>query len=87
MRTSKLTDETRTNLATAAHMVFTKLQELPYMNACFDEALRILRVVGAHLDAPDAFDVRDPAGHLQHIKACNTWNKPALQCRLKDVKW
>lgn len=37
----KLTDEIRSNFATAADMHFTKLQDLPYMNACIDEALRI----------------------------------------------
>ncbi|KAI6778698.1 Isotrichodermin C-15 hydroxylase-like protein [Emericellopsis cladophorae] len=181
----KLTDEIRSNFPTAADMEFTKLQELPYMNACIDEGLRIfpplptgltrtvptegdsvagewlpggitvschgwstahsprnfhqpdvfiperwldksgmysdenkdasqpfslgprgcigkhlsyleLRLIlgnllwhydveRADLDAPDAFDVWDPAGHLKHIKAFNTWNKPTLMCRLREV--
>jgi cytochrome P450 len=37
----KLTDEIRTSFPTAEKMDFLQLQELPYMNACIDEALRI----------------------------------------------
>ncbi|KAI0171502.1 averantin oxidoreductase [Pestalotiopsis sp. NC0098] len=38
---ARLTTEIRSNFADAASMSFLALQELPYMNACIDEALRI----------------------------------------------
>jgi cytochrome P450 len=37
----RLTEEIRSNFATAEDMKFLELQELTYMNACIDEALRI----------------------------------------------
>lgn len=37
----KLTEEIRTTFATAEDMHFLQLQDMPYMNACIDEALRI----------------------------------------------
>lgn len=37
----KLTDEVRNNFASVDELTFLRLQELPYMNACIDEALRI----------------------------------------------
>ncbi|KAI1850330.1 hypothetical protein JX266_004188 [Neoarthrinium moseri] len=178
----KLTNEIRSNFTEAKAMTFLELQELTYMNACIDEALRIfppiptgltrtvpkggdtvagefiqggttvsvyawaathspcnfvrpddflperwletkydgdkkeasqafslgpracigkhlsyleLRLILANLlwhfdveradrDAP--VDVWDPANHLQHVKAFNTWNKPPLMCKLTPVK-
>lgn len=38
---ARLTHEIRSTFATAADMTFTDLQNLPYMNACIDEGLRI----------------------------------------------
>jgi cytochrome P450 len=38
----KLTDEIRTNFVRAADMKFTQLQDLPCMNACIGEGLRII---------------------------------------------
>lgn len=37
----KLCDEIRGNFAKASDMTFLKLQELPYMNACLEEGMRI----------------------------------------------
>ena len=37
-------------------------------------------------DQDGGFDVWDPAGNLQHVKAFNTWNKPPLMCRLTPVR-
>ena len=39
---TRLTEEIRSSFPTSAkNMKFTELAELPYMNACIDEALRI----------------------------------------------
>lgn len=37
-------------------------------------------------DLDDGFDIWDPAGSLQHVRAFNTWNKPPLMCKLTPVK-
>jgi cytochrome P450 len=179
----RLTKEIRTTFSSAENMTVLGLQELTYMNACVDEALRVFpplptglaRTVPAEGDTvageflpggtivsvygwaathspqnfsrPDEFvperwlepgyegenkeasqpfslgprgcigkhlsylelrlilanllwhfdieraplgegeeDVWDPEGHLRHVKAFNTWNKPPLMCRLIPVK-
>jgi hypothetical protein len=43
-------------------------------------------IARADLDGPDAFDIWDPTGNLQHVKAFNTWSKLPLRCRLTPVK-
>lgn len=40
----------------------------------------------ADLDDPSAQDIWDIEGDLKHVRAFNTWNKPGLMCRLKEVK-
>lgn len=40
----------------------------------------------ADLDDPNAVDVWDPSGDLQHVKAFNTWAKPTLYVRIKTVQ-
>ncbi|KAL6409015.1 Isotrichodermin C-15 hydroxylase-like protein [Ilyonectria robusta] len=40
----------------------------------------------ADLDDPNAVDVWDPSGDLQHVKAFNTWAKPTLYVRIKAVQ-
>ncbi|KAF2728142.1 averantin oxidoreductase [Polyplosphaeria fusca] len=40
----------------------------------------------ADLDEPGAFDIWDPTDNLKHVRAFNTWDKPALRCRLKPVQ-
>lgn len=73
----KLADEIRSNFATAADMHFLQLQELPYMNACIDEALRIFPPVPTGLTRTVPKDGDTVAGEFLPggvTVSCHSWS-------------
>lgn len=73
----KLTDEIRSNFAAAADMQFLQLQELPYMNACIDEALRVFPPVPTGLTRTVPKDGDTVAGEFLPggvTVSCHSWS-------------
>ena len=73
----KLTDEVRSNFATAADMHFLRLQDLPYMNACIDEALRIFPPIPTGLTRTVPKDGDTVAGEFLPggvTVSCHSWS-------------